>query len=230
MPDVTALTWQRTARRILSLWYFVLPIATVGLFTFVPFVHAAARLRRSSVWALVAVYGLIDAAAFAVFSTVRPESASPVSAVVLLTLLAALVTACVQLRPLRIEAYGLAGGPAPVVPTTVDPAADPAIAGVLAARARRAETRALAERDPLLARELMVGRPDLVRQYDDGGLVDLASAPAATLAAYCGLDEDTAARIVAARGSFGSVDELIVNVEPPYETWERLRDRGIVVR
>ena len=35
-------------RRIGSLWYFAVPIASLGLFSVLPFVHAAARLRRPS--------------------------------------------------------------------------------------------------------------------------------------------------------------------------------------
>ena len=39
----------------------------------------------------------------------------------------------------------------------------------------------------MLAQELKIGRPDLPRDYDDGGLVDVNHVPAAILAARLGL-------------------------------------------
>ena len=67
-------------------------------------------------------------------------------------------------------------------PAPAPPAADPAVAAVLAARARRDEARRIVSRDPAMARELGIGRPDLRRAYDDGGLVDLNNAPAQAIA------------------------------------------------
>jgi hypothetical protein len=64
-------------------------------------------------------------------------------------------------------------------------------------------------RDPLLARDLKIGRPDLARTYD-GCLVDLNSAPAPIIADVCGLDpatgEDIAGRT--STGGFLAVDDL----------------------
>ena len=52
--------------------------------------------------------------------------------------------------------------------------------------------------DPALARSLGIGRPDLARGYDDGGLVDLNTASAPVIAQVCGLDAALAEAIVAA--------------------------------
>ncbi|WP_258907271.1 hypothetical protein [Actinokineospora sp. UTMC 2448] len=136
------------------------------------------------------------------------------------------VAACFQLRTLRREVYGLPPGPGDPAPAPIDPA----VAQVLAARRRREEARALADQDPLMARELGIGRPDLGLAYDDGGLVDLGSAPADTIARVLGLTGPEADRVVAAQGRFAGVDEMLVLVDLPIGAWDRIRDRGVVVR
>ncbi|WP_436494553.1 ComEA family DNA-binding protein [Actinokineospora sp. HUAS TT18] len=201
-----------------GVWYYVVTIVTGGVFAVIPFVHAASRLGRRSVWARAALFGAIDAVMFVVVSLREGRSDEPVDTVLAVIAIAVIIGACVQLRPLRREVFG------PAVPQ------DPAVARVLVERGKRDEARALAERDPLMARELGIGRPDLSRTYDDGGLVDLAAAPADAIAAFCGLAVADAERVVAARGVFSSVDELLVVVELPIEAWERVRDRGVVVR
>ena len=47
--------------------------------------------------------------------------------------------------------------------------------------------RRLQQDNPVLAQELKIGRPDLPRGYDDGGLVDVNHVPAAILASHLGL-------------------------------------------
>ena len=78
-------------------------------------------------------------------------------------------------------------------------------------RRPRRKARAIAIRDPALARQLGIGRPDLRRDYDDGGLVDANSAPAAVLAALPGMTPELAGKAVelrAVRGPFVSADDL----------------------
>jgi DNA uptake protein ComE-like DNA-binding protein len=107
-----------------------------------------------------------------------------------------------------------------------------AVAAALAARERRAEARRIVERDPALARELRIGRPDLPREYDDGGLVDLNSAPAALIARICDIPRDLADRIVAARAAgapFVRVDDAFTFTDIPVELWDRIRDRAVTL-
>lgn len=84
------------------------------------------------------------------------------------------------------------------------------------ARARirlREECRQLALRDPRLAFELAIGRPDLPRQFDDGGLIDVNRAPAGALASLPDIDADLAGQIVTMRrdiGGFSSADDVEV--------------------
>jgi hypothetical protein len=65
--------------------------------------------------------------------------------------------------------------------------------------------------EPALARDLRIGRPDLPRHYDDGGLVDVNNVPEHVLTTALGITRDEARRIVAERqrtGGFTSVDEI----------------------
>jgi hypothetical protein len=74
-----------------------------------------------------------------------------------------------------------------------------------AARIRREQALLLLRHDPGSARELRIGRPDLPRAYDDGGLVDVNAAPERTLAALPGITPERAHRIVAYREAHGCV-------------------------
>lgn len=90
-----------------------------------------------------------------------------------------------------------------------------ALAKVEHRRMLRAEARALADRDSVAARELRIGRPDLSRKYDDGGLIDVNSAPASLLEQLPGVDAGVAAEIINHRelnGPFESTDEVVVHV------------------
>lgn len=110
---------------------------------------------------------------------------------------------------------------------------DPAVRAALAARARRDAARKLAADDPLLARELHIGRPDLTRSYDDGGLVDLNGAPAHVIARVCGIPLDVATTIVDVRNGrgqpFSNVDELFVLADLAVTEWDRIRDRAVLI-
>ena len=106
-------------------------------------------------------------------------------------------------------------------------ASDPAVAAALARRQRRAEARQLLERDPGLAAELRIGRPDLPRQYDDGGLIDVNCVPAEVLSQLPGLSPDQVERIVTARRTtlgLSSVEDLIVYADVPPDVAESLRE------
>ena len=102
---------------------------------------------------------------------------------------------------------------------------------VTEARERRAAARQLAQRDPLLARDLKVGRPDLPGTYDYSGVVDLNSAPPEVIAAVCDLDPDPAATIVDARPPVGyrAVDDVFSHADIPFPAWEIILDRGVAI-
>jgi DNA uptake protein ComE-like DNA-binding protein len=83
-----------------------------------------------------------------------------------------------------------------------------------------------------MARELRIGRPDLPRTYDDGGLVDLNSAPPQVIAHTCGIELATATMITNARAAgitFTTVDDVFSFTDIPYPLWDRIRDRALVI-
>jgi hypothetical protein len=101
------------------------------------------------------------------------------------------------------------------------------LAAALAARQRRAEARAIASRDAALAQELRIGRPDLPRQFDDGGLVDVNHVPAQVLVDQLGLSRAQAGQVVEARdrlGGFAGPEELIAYTELSPEAVDGLRE------
>lgn len=199
-------------------WYFVVVMASFGLLSPIPFAHAAARLRNPAHWVSPVVYLVLIVTAIGVTRPGSNVGSTLALGVVLL--------AVVHLIWLRRQVWPVAAAPALPAGT------DPALAAVLSARARRADARRIVADDPLAARELRIGRPDLRRDFDDGGLVDLNSAPAAAIAQVCGLDPALAERIVTARAGtmFAQVDDVFAFADIPVELWDRIRDRAVTVR
>lgn len=78
--------------------------------------------------------------------------------------------------------------------------------------ANRERARQILAYHPQMARELGIGRPDLFRWYDDGGLVDVNHVPEALLAGLPGMDPALARHLVWERkraGGFVSLHDLI---------------------
>jgi DNA uptake protein ComE-like DNA-binding protein len=227
----------RRGVRVAGRWYYVVTIATAGTFAWVPFLHAARRLKSSKAHRLLLIYVGLDALMY-VLAAITPQNSqgqtagaagNAVSAVGGLLALGIIIVGCIQQAPLRRMVFE--GAPSDGEEHQL--AVDPAVKAVLAARARRDEARQLAAGDPLLARELHIGRPDMSRDYDDGGLIDLNSAPAPLIAEVCGIPAATAASIVDARTQrgepFSNVDELFVMADLPVSTWDRIRDRAVLI-
>jgi hypothetical protein len=87
--------------------------------------------------------------------------------------------------------------------------------------------RRLQQDNPVLAQELKIGRPDLPRGYDDGGLVDVNYVPAAILASHLGLTPAEVTAVITARdklGRFSSIDELSAYADLPPGRLDGLRD------
>lgn len=212
-------------------WYFVVTVATAGLAAWVPFVHAAMRLGRPRPVVRNAILFGAATVALGVLLSLAPNGpdGKPTNGVLSsiggFLALFVIAAGCLLQAPLRRRVYfGAQAEP--------EPAVDPAVATVLAARARRAEARDLVHRDPLLARELHIGRPDLAGTYDDGGLVDLASAPAAVIAQVCGIEAPVAESIVAMRETsigLNAVDDVFTLTDAPLAAWDRIRDRAVIV-
>lgn len=108
----------------------------------------------------------------------------------------------------------------------------PGTESVLARRDSRERYRQLVEKDRPLARSMHVGRPDVARDYDDGGLLDLNSVPSYALTEHGGLSDAEAAKVVEVRGQLGrytSMNELLAYVDLPETAATRLRDLAVFV-
>ena len=214
-------------------WWFVVHVLSMGVLLPVPLAHAAVRTRRAfyAVLALASVALVVGSFALNQAADRTPDGQyqGPAAALSSLGLITGFVGGLVLLILIRPRVFDR---PAPK-PTGWDrPPPDPAIAAALAARERRAEARRLAADDPLLARELRIGRPDLVRTYDDGGLVDLNTAPGPVIARTLGIAPAHAELIVTSRGAAGrftAVDDVFAWADLPYEVWDQIRDRGVVL-
>ena len=98
---------------------------------------------------------------------------------------------------------------------------DPALQAAQTAEERRAYARELAQDNPSLAREALIGRSG---GFDEAGVVDINHAPVEDLADLPGIDADTARRIVAVRdgvGGFSSLEDLGMTMDLPGDVVER---------
>jgi hypothetical protein len=217
--------------RVASCWYFVVTVFSFGFFAWVPFLHAAVRLGRKSLYVRAAIFAAAAVVVGTLLSVAPADAAGKVAGatgnllvwLALIVAIAVMAVAWVQQAELRREILRQGSGARFDGP-------EPALAAALAARDRRTEARKLATDDPLIARDLRVGRPDLQRHYDDGGLVDLNNAPADAIASVCGLDADTAEAIVDIRatvGGFAAVED--VGAVVPFGAMDRVRDRAVVL-
>jgi len=213
-------------------WWFIVHLLSAGLLLPVPLASAAVRTRRP--WHVVAaVASLVLVVATFVFVGAAdrgPDGSTtgPFATLSSMSVLTLYVGGLAALIVVRHQVFGPRARP-----TGWDrPLPDPAVAAALAARGRREEARRLAAQDPLLAHELRIGRPDLPRSYDDGGLVDLNAAPPQAIARTCGIAPEHAERIVACRsaaGRFAAVEDVFVWADLPYEIWDHVRDRAVVL-
>ncbi len=194
-------------------WLWAAPVFSFGLLAPIgPFAIAVkSRARRD--WLVTAVSSLIT------FFTLTLASAFHTNGF-LDNLAALLYFANIpgSIAYAMSRASELHWGPKPVQgfaqPMPLPPAPDKnqvAIASARAMQQKRNEALEIVKRDPHLARELRIGRPDLPRQYDDGGLVDINGVPPGVYVHLLGLSQEQSAQIVAAReylGSFQHTDDL----------------------
>jgi DNA uptake protein ComE-like DNA-binding protein len=197
------------------LWAFA-PLLTCGYAAPIMFGLALGRRRDNpTLWALVAHSALIVAGCFAIFGSEEP---APTWA---LTLFAVSMALCAfggtaHLLVIRSAVW------APPARLEVPVARLSSMEVVDRARKLREQARRTAEADPMLAKRLGIGRPDLPRQFDDGGLVDLNHAPLPVLTTLPGVTERSARQIqdwVEQSGPFGSLGEvmLVIEISPSFE-------------
>lgn len=196
----------RLAGRGRQLAWASVPVWSLGLLAFAPFLRLAVARRTAKDWGVFAAY-LAAVAAVTVLISVAPTKGAGsgfAGGIIIFLMGFAAVHALISFRP-------AADGPSDLSRFSSSMPNQEALASAQARMQRRKEAREVALADPVLARELRIGRPDLPRQYDDGGLVDVNHVPVEIFTSLLDLTSQEAAAIAAARkqlGRFTSSEEL----------------------
>ncbi|MGD9956030.1 MAG: ComEA family DNA-binding protein [Candidatus Nanopelagicales bacterium] len=202
---------------------------------FIPALHAAIKLQTRSLWYWAAGLVLGSVAAWVmVLSGPARTADDPTTSATLLQTIGTVLTLVLgtvgTIHAFRVR-DAVFGPQVPRIPTP-EPMIHPAIRDSLAARKLRAESTALCNRDPGLARDLLIGRPDRVRQYDDGGLVDINHVPAEILVSHLGLTPEQAKRVVEAReyiDGFSIPEDIRELAGIPPKLFDEIRDRIVAL-
>ncbi len=199
-----------TRRRIASTWVILLPTLGIGLVSWAPAAYAAVRLRNGRYW--IGVAAQIAALLALVALVVLPRSVltDTLGPLILFASWAAATTQGFWIRARILDQF-----------------ADPATVAAIACQVRRQQAYQLLTFHPQVARELGIGRPDLPRQFDDGGLIDINSVPVHVFAVLPGVGAERAQQIVSERqriGPFASIDDLVARLLLPPKVVDPLRD------
>lgn len=195
----------------LSYLWALSPLLTLGLVTPVTFGYAAIRMKSAWVWAsLVPYFALV----WFMLVPVEGEYTTMDGALFFTALLLTGPAATIHALAIRLRVFQLQ----PVLPGTIQHA----VLESQRRRALRAEAAEIARTNPELALELGIGRPDLPRTFDDGGVIDVNHAPASAIATIPGIRPAGAELIVQRRedlGGFSSAEEVAAMVAlPPHLT------------
>jgi hypothetical protein len=186
----------------------------------VPFLAFAVIQRKKRDWVVFAAYLAVTVALFIVGGLVNTDSGwnEAIGGLVVALGICAAIHACILFRPGRAQ------------PPRVSAGRQRNEEAVQVARSRierRNDARRMVQTNPVLAWELRIGRPDLPREYDDGGLVDVNRVHSAVLAAQLGLSPEEATNVLVARdklGRFANADELCDVTQLSPRRLDELRD------
>ena len=208
-----------------------IPIWSIGFLSFAPFLGFAVINRRRRDWVVFGVYLAATIAMIVSLGAVNSSSGAGAAVGGFIVALAgcAAVHAAVLFRPGREQAAVPAGAPAGALagPASLEQANREAVARAKSRLERRKEARRMVAAQPDLARDLKIGRPDLPRDYDDGGLVDVNHVPGAVLSAQLGLAPAEVTDVLTARerlGRFTSADELCAYTQLSPDRVDELRE------
>lgn len=209
----------------------LIPLFTIGFGTAPLFWWAALRTRRPGVWIGAVVYTLAIVAAVVISGK---DSDSPLFDA-LLAILIFVGSGHGFMLPSAL--YPLSTSSSSGERDLVDVTHRTNAAAIESANALmqlRNHARALQAENPVLARELRIGRPDIHdRAFDDGGLIDINQVPAWVLAKELELSPELAARIVGERdrrSGYLAVEDIAVFCELPPGVLPLLQDRLIVTQ
>jgi hypothetical protein len=201
------------------LWAAV-PVVSIGFLSFVPSLALAIIQRRGRDWAVFAAFlaatiGMIVALGA---TSSNSNAGAGVGGFIVALAGCAAVHAAIAFRPARS-----------VAPLALGPRQRnrEAVAQAQGRIDRRKDARHLLATRPDLARDLKIGRPDLPREYDDGGLVDVNHVPGPVLSGSLGLTPAEVSDVLTARdklGRFGSADEVCAYTSLSPDRVDELRE------
>jgi DNA uptake protein ComE-like DNA-binding protein len=201
----------------------VIPLLTFGLGAPFSFLWAATRTRDWRAPAAGVAYGTAYLTIF--FGLFGSGSAASSIALGMMLMLTLWVTTSVHAFTVKRQIYPRK--------SPRERANDHAIEVARYRRQLREQARALLAEDPGLATELCIGRPDLPRAYDDGGLIDVNHVPAPTLALLPGMTDEIVQRVIRMRteqGGFVSAEELGIDADLSPDLVQRLSEYAIFTR
>ena len=214
-----------TARQV---WWASVPVWSIGFLSPVPFLIYAITHRTRRDWAVFAGYLAATVVMLVALGASGSNSAATAGVGGFIIALAgcAAVHAAVLFRPSRgVAPLGAASAGAGSLSTRQRNQA--ALAAAKDKLDRRKEARHLVATNPALARDLKIGRPDLPREYDDGGLVDVNHVPVGVFSSGLGLTPIEARDVLAARdklGRFVSAEEICEYTQLSPDRVDELRD------
>lgn len=199
-----------------TILWAMLPMLTCGFGVAVSFSVAVAKRRTPFTVASLVAYCALTSTWAGLAATFGAEAPRWADATMYAILPVVTVVATVHLFVIR----PLVWAPRPTPDVLVAKASGPE--AVDRARRLRQQARSTVAADPMLAKRLGIGRPDLPRQFDDGGLVDLNHAPDHVLMSLPGVTASSAKQIrdrVERFGPFQSLGEvlLVVEISPTFE-------------
>ena len=205
-----------TAAEVGTILWALIPLLTCGFGVPVAFSIALVKRRTTATIVSLVAYCLFLAAACGVIAVYGEYPPLWADTVFYIGIIVCSLGATVHLFLIRPRVW--APPPEPTV-LVARPAGEVAVDR---ARQLRQQARQTVAVDPMLAKRLAIGRPDLPRQFDDGGLVDLNHAPVHVLTTLPGVTETSARQIrdrVERFGPFQSLGEvlLVIEISPTFE-------------
>lgn len=186
-------------RTAASYFWALSPLYTLGYGTPITIGFAAARTRSTGLWAATIPY---LALVTTMLATADSKDGSTADSVFVITWVLSWLGGTLHALAIRRRLFGLS-----ISPDSLEQAEREA----RRRRGLRARAAAFARDDPETALEMRIGRPDLPRTFDDGGLVDINHAPASAIMTIPGITHDDAERIVRLRQdlhAFTSAEEV----------------------
>ncbi|WP_069886791.1 hypothetical protein [Streptomyces luteocolor] len=189
-----------------AMWWVLVPLLSVGLLTAVPFGWLAGRTKRARNTAIAVAYAV--AALLALVFIPEDETDNWAVALAACVWIVGTAHTAAVMSVLR-RGRGAAGRSTGEVNREV-------LRAAMEREDLRRKARALLAEHPVAAAEMRIGRPDLPRTFDDGGLIDVNAVPADVLVRHLGWPAERAAEVVAVRerlGRFADGKELIAFTE-----------------